>query len=65
MRCCVMADEERLRRKAERHVTSGIESAAAAETGDDLAHAANKPASIHAKLVALIQEARSRLRRRG
>jgi hypothetical protein len=59
-----MADEESLRRKAERHSTSGIESAAAPEKGDGPAHAANKPSSIHAKLGALIEEARSRLRRR-
>jgi hypothetical protein len=65
MRCRAMADEKILRRKAERHFMSGIESAAAPAESDDIAHAGNKPFSIHAKLGALVEEARGKLRRRG
>jgi hypothetical protein len=65
MRCCLMADEEILRRQAERHFLSEIESARAAEDVADLAHAGNKPSSIHAKLDALVAEARGKLRRRA
>ena len=65
MRCCLMADEDTLRRQAERHFISGIERARAAEDADDLAHAGTKPSSIHAKLCALVAEARGKLRRRA
>ena len=60
-----MADEETLRREAERHFMSGIDGAAAPQAAADPAHAGNKPLSIHAKLGALIEEARERLRRRA
>jgi len=65
MRCCSMADEEALRHKAERHFMSGIESAGAVDDAADLAHSGNKPSSIHAKLDALVAEARGKLRRRA
>ena len=64
MRCCFMADEETLRRKAERRFMSGVDGAGAADDAPDLAHAGNKPSSIHAKLDALLAEARGQLRRR-
>jgi hypothetical protein len=60
-----MADEETLRRQAERHFMSGIESAGGAGDPADLAHTGNKPSSIHAKLDALVAEARGKLRRRA
>jgi hypothetical protein len=60
-----MADEETLRRQAERHFMSAIESAGAAEDAADLAYAGNKPSSINAKLDALLAEARGKLRRRA
>ena len=59
-----MPDEETLRREAERHFMREFEGAAKAEDAADLAHAGSKPSSIHAKLDALIEEARGRLRRR-
>ena len=60
-----MADEETPRRKAERRSMSGVESAGAGDDAPDLAHAGNKPSSLHAKLDALVAEARGKLRRRA
>jgi hypothetical protein len=60
-----MADEETLRRKADRRFMSGVESVGAADDAPDLAHAGNKPSSLHAKLDALVAEARGKLRRRA